>query len=461
GLVDPAPRDWDEEPGNGGFLFNGARVYLDSGHLEYATAECRTLDDIVEQENAGNAILLDTVEAQELNRRVFFVKNNTDYLGNTFGYHENYSVRLNPRGRDAVFGMMPFLVTRQLFAGAGMVDLAAGRDGRLPYHMSQRAAFVTVDVSRRVRFGGRPIINLRDEPLAEAKGLRRLHVIVGDANCSEYATALKVGTTALVAQLLERGWDPDMYLEEPVAALKGISRSPGGPWTVALVDRGTVGALEIQRRYLDAAQQAYAGRDADTDWTLGAWTECLDALADDPDRLIGKVDWLTKLARLRDFVADAPKGWADPDLVKVDLAYHHIDPAVSLYAELQRRGKLERRVHTPPNALATPVGTRAIGRARVVRALAAAHADAAIDWDAITKNLGSVANWENQLYLVYQYIDDWKELTALGGWNVIPYLIDWAGIGVRGQVIEMPDPFQTYASQAEDFAGQVARYLGR
>ena len=226
----------------------------------------RTLEAIVEQENAAAALLLDTIEAQELNRRVFFIKNNTDYLGNTFGYHENYSIRRSPRGRDLVARLMPFLTTRQLYAGAGMMRASGPTREGLPYEMSQRASFVTVDVSQRVRFGGRPILNLRDEPLAEVLGVRRLHVIVGDANRSEYATALKLGATALVAQLLESGVDPDLYLEDPVRTIKDISRHPSGPWLVTQADGSTIGAIDVQRRYLDAATSAFAGRDADTDW---------------------------------------------------------------------------------------------------------------------------------------------------------------------------------------------------
>ena len=297
GLIDPAPREWDEEPGNGGHLFNGARLYLDSGHIEYASAECRTLRDIIEQENAAAAVLLDTVESQEMNRKLFFIKNNTDHLGNTFGYHENYSIARSPRSRDLVLGLLPFLTTRQLYAGAGMTLNPAEAGGRLPFHMSQRAAFVSVDVSNRVRFGGRPIINLRDEPLSERTGLRRLHVVVGDANQSQYATALKIGTTALVAQLLAAGWNPDLYLDEAVRAIKSISRNPGGPWPVELVDGRTISAIDVQRIYLEAASAAFAGRDDDTDWTLAAWSECLDGLATDPECLVGKVDWVTKLCR--------------------------------------------------------------------------------------------------------------------------------------------------------------------
>ncbi len=459
GVIDPAPREWDEEPGNGGFLFNGARLYLDSGHIEYASAECRTLDEIVEQENAASAVLLDTVEAQELNRRVFFIKNNTDHLGNTFGYHENYAIRRSPRSRNLVTGLMPFLTTRQLYAGAGMMRAPGPTRAGLPYEMSQRASFVTVDVSQRVRFGGRPILNVRDEPLAEVTGVRRLHVIVGDANQSEHATALKLGTTALVAQLLESGFDPGIYLEDPVATIKDISRRPSGPWVVEQADGSTIGAIDVQRRYLDAARSAFAGRDADTDWTLEAWGECLDGLETDPEVLDGKVDWITKYRQLRSFADSSPHGWDDPDLIKVDLAYHHIDPVVSLFSELVRRGRAATRVSSAPDPLATPNGTRARARGTVVRALAAARADQHIDWKSIRQHLGALATWENQLLLVYQYIEDWRELDLYNGWDVIPYLIDWAGIGVKGEIFQMPDPFETYEDAASEFAASVERYL--
>ena len=458
GIIDPAPREWDEAPGNGGFLFNGARLYLDSGHIEYASAECRTLDDIVEQENAADALLLDAVESQELNRRLFFIKNNTDHLGSTFGYHENYAVRRSPLSLDMTVGLMPFLTTRQLYAGAGMT-LTGQDDGSLPFHISQRAAFVTVDVSQRVRFGGRPIVNLRDEPLAEGAGLRRLHVIVGDANRSEFATALKIGSTALVAQLLEDGWDPGLVLQEPVHTLQEISSNPAGPWAVELIDGRRMAALDVQRIYHEAADAAFRGRDSDTNWTLDAWAECLDGLERDPTVLVGKVDWVTKLEQLRRFAADSPQGWADPDLVKVDLSYHHIDPTVSLFAELQRRGVAPRRTRGDVNPLAVPAGTRALARGRIVRALVEAQADALIDWNDVHQNLGALTNWNDQLFLVYQYIEDWHELDAYGGWDFIPYLIDWTGIGVRGHLCEMPDPFESYTAAAEEFTDKLGGYL--
>ena len=146
--------------------------------------------------------------------------------------------------------------------------------------------------------------------------------------------------------------------------------------------------------------------------------------------------------------------------MKLDLAYHHVDPTVSLFSELQRRGLMYRLVSGPVNPLAIPEGTRAGARGRIVRALSEAQADSHIDWKDIQHNLGALASWENQLYLVYQYIEHWRELDEFGGWSFVPYLVDWDGIGVRGRIFEMPDPFESYEDEAEEFAGAVEGYLG-
>ena len=468
GIIEPAPREWGEVPGNGGFLFNGGRLYLDSGHLEYATPECRQLTDLVAAEQAGDRMLNGAVAAMGQQGAVYFIKNNTDHFGHTFGYHENYCLRVSPRTRDMVEGLLPFLVTRQVFAGAGMVvPPARNRRGRrieqdpAPYHLSQRAAFVSVDVSHRVRFGGRPILNLRDEPLAG--GLyRRLHIIIGDANRSEYATALKIGTTALVAQLLEAGWDPGLELANPVATLKDISRNYRGDWTADFVERGVIPAVEVQRMYLHEATRRFLGRDQDTDWTLRSWAQVLNALETDPMRLNGYVDWVTKLHQIEAFADKSAQGWDDPQLVKVDLAYHHIDPQVSLYDALRTRQKLATLTDDEQVARAVtdpPADTRAVGRSRVIRALAEARADTAIRWDLLAHRLGERAIWGDERFIVYSYVDDWQDIRDTGAWHIIPYLVDWGAVAVRDHVLELGDPYHPYLEEAERFGRAVPGLL--
>ncbi|HEX2184732.1 MAG TPA: proteasome accessory factor PafA2 family protein [Chloroflexota bacterium] len=482
GLIEPAPREWGEVPGNGGFLFNGGRLYLDSGHLEYATPECRTLEDLVAAEQAGEQILVATVAELGLQQEIFFIKNNTDHFGHTYGYHENYCLRVSPRSRDLVQGLMPFLVTRQLYAGAGMIAPTSlrgrGGGGRVnlpalpgsgshvpvtPFRLSQRADFVSVDVSHRVRFGGRPIYNMRDEPLAGGR-FRRLHIIIGDVNRSEYATALKVGTTALVAQLLELGWSPDLELENDVQAIKDISRNPHGNWTVRTARGGSMPAIEVQRTYLLEATKRFMGRDRDTDWTLRQWAAILNGLEMDPMRLVGYVDWVTKYRQLAQYAEKAEKGWDDPALVKLDLAYHHINPSVSLYSLLTKQGmiprlvddeRVERAVQHPPS------NSRAAGRGHLVRAKAEARADDAIRWEVLARRLGERAVWGDERFVVYEYVDDWRDIRDTGAWHIIPYLIDWGAVAVKDHVLELPDPFPDYAEESERFGKSVPSLLRR
>lgn len=481
GLFEPAPREWGEIPRNGGFLFNGGRMYLDSGHLEYATPECRTLDDIVAAEQAGDQIVVATLDALGLRGENYFIKNNADLFGNTYGYHENYCTRVSPRSRNLVEGLLPFIVTRQLFAGAGIVRPAATRRRRRspappmptgrtmpPFEVSQRASFITVDVSNRVRFGGRPILNVRDEPLAGGR-LRRLHLISGDANRSEYATRLKIGTTALVTQLLEEGWQPDVELENPVHALRDIAANPFGGWQVTLSDGSRIPAVDVQRRYLVEANLRYFGRDADTTWVLRQWATVLGGLESDPMRLDGYLDWVTKFLVLDRRASRSQLGWEDPALAKLDLAYHHVDPAVSLVTLLQKQGKLR---PVAPDGLADrltenpPEGTRAVARGRAVRAMAAACIDDLADWGRISRRLGERAVYGDEHTVVFDYVESHRDLTDAQAWPLINYLIGWSDLAIwnpsdpdRPHVLALPNPFDESLDVLEPFLERLPGWV--
>ncbi|MGZ4554263.1 MAG: proteasome accessory factor PafA2 family protein, partial [Mycobacteriaceae bacterium] len=189
------------------FLRNGARLYLDVGsHPEYATAECDDLAQLISHDKAGERILEDLlVDAEQrlveegIGGDIFLFKNNTDSAGNSYGCHENFLI-----GRQGEFSrlsdvLIPFLVTRQLIAGAGKV-LHTPRGSR--FCLSQRAEHIWEGVSSATT-RSRPIINTRDEPHADAEKYRRLHVIVGDSNMAETTTMLKVGSAALVLEMIE------------------------------------------------------------------------------------------------------------------------------------------------------------------------------------------------------------------------------------------------------------------
>src|SRR5439155_27276049 len=121
--------------------------------------------------------------------------------------------------------LIPFFVTRQVFAGAGKVGCEeSGVDG-IDFQLSQRADFMEAEVGLETTLK-RPIVNTRDEPHADPERFRRLHVICGDATMCEVTTFLKVGTTALVLMLVEDEiLDPEPFtLASGVESFKVVSR---------------------------------------------------------------------------------------------------------------------------------------------------------------------------------------------------------------------------------------------
>ncbi len=195
------------------FLANGARLYLDVGsHPEYATPECDSIHELVVHDKAGERILeqlagrrASSACAEEgIRGDIYLFKNNTDSAGNSYGCHENYLTSRRDDFAHYAEVLIPFLVSRQIYAGAGKV-LQTARGAM--FCICQRAEHIWEGISSATT-RSRPIINTRDEPHADAERYRRLHVIVGDSNMSEYATFLKVGATsdpAADARGAERG----------------------------------------------------------------------------------------------------------------------------------------------------------------------------------------------------------------------------------------------------------------
>ena len=394
GIVDIHYRGRDEPPGNGGFLFNGGRLYLDMGHLEYATPECRGLFDLVASDRAGEVMVQRALQQLGLAESAAYFKNNIDHhTGATFGCHENYLVR-----RDVSFSqvllpaVLPFFVTRQIYAGSGRVgcyndifEYGGPEDGEVKYQISQRADHIVTEIYQWIQFS-RAIINTRDEPLADRGLYRRLHLLVGDSNMSEYATALKVGATALILELLEEGIIPEISLLDPVQAIRDISRDLTCAWEVQLDDGRYTTALEIQYEYLAMAEQYLRGRDTEGDWVLDEWRFVLDGLQYEPGSLIDRVDWIAKKWLLESVVEVEGLEWNDPWVQSLDLEYHNLNPDKGLYHDLVRRGVMRQLVDEKlvNQAIANPPrDTRARARSAVMRALTEHKARYVIDWDSV------------------------------------------------------------------------------
>ena len=428
GMSDMHYRDWGEPPGNGGFLFNGGRLYIDMGHLEYATPECVGLFDLIAYDKAMERLIISILDDVGLSDDISFYKNNIDHFtGATFGCHENYQLRRDiPFYKVVIPTLMPFFVTRQIYTGAGRVggheevlefgDAQHRRDGFVGFQISQRADHIVTELYEWIQFS-RAIINTRDEPLGDYTKYRRLHLLVGDSNMSEYATALKVGTTAVVLDLIEEGHRPrHLALSNAVQAIKDVSRDPTHRWLVERESGGTISAIDLQREYLNLAQKILSGRDEDTDWVLREWEAVLDALEEDAYQLIDRVDWVTKKWLLETFMDEERLDWDDRWLESLDLEYHHIHPTKGLFYGIEKQGDV-RRVVTDEQIEAAmqyaPMNTRAKARAYVMRYLSENRLPCIIDW--------------NQIYFT----------------NEEPF--------------EMKDPFHTYEAEVEELLKRLSK----
>lgn len=409
GLLDAQYRDWGEPPRNGGFLYNGGRMYIDMGHLEYATPECLSLRDVVAYERAADFLLLQALEDMGLRDDVTFVRNNIDHVtGATFGYHENYLVSRDvPFHNYMIPALIPFLVTRQIYAGSGRIGfheedpydqqdrrrrrVATTVTDEVPYQISQRSDHIVEEQYEWVQFT-RAIINTRDEPLADVSRFRRIHLLLGDTNMSEYATMLKLGATMVVLQLLEEGCPmPPISLIDPVMSLRDISRDNTYRWHVDLDTGRTTSAVEVQGAYLALAERYLQGASTESDWVITEWRATLEALADDPMTLKDRVDWVAKKWLLETFMEEEELTWHDPWLQSLDLDYHKIDPERSLYSGLVDENMMRREVRNAAISDAMynpPPDTRALGRSLIMQRLADANLVRHVDWDTVHLETG-------------------------------------------------------------------------
>lgn len=372
-------------------LSNGARFYNDHAHPEYSTPECTTLREIVAQDKAGERILEECARRRNRKltdgREVRLYKNNTDFVGHSYGCHDNYLMRRDVPWDRIVSDVVPFLVTRQIFAGAGKMGVESESATVQPgvFQISQRSDFfqvlVSIDTMNR-----RPIVNTRDEPHADAEKYRRFHVIIGDSNMSEIATALKIGTTALVLELIEQGNAPHLELANPIEATKAISRDQTYDWIIELKDGRKISAIDIQRLYLAAASE-HCASDEETGWLLSEWESVLNDLQRDVMLCRDRVDWVAKKFLLATFRESEGLDWADPWLQSIDLEYHNVSLEAGLYYELARTGEMRRFLTEEEIKRAIfqpPVTTRAFFRGRSVARFC--KEIASIQWDEVVFN---------------------------------------------------------------------------
>ncbi len=373
------------------FLVNGARLYLDVGsHPEYATAECDSIGQVVVHDRAGERILEELLGSAEdrlldegIRGTVHLFKNNTDSAGNSYGCHENYLTNRTEDLNHYDEILIPFLVSRQIYAGAGKVLQTA----RGPmFALSQRAEHIWEGVSSATT-RSRPIINTRDEPHADAEHHRRLHVIVGDSNMSEYTTYLKVGVMAVLLRMVEDPTCvlPDMTLENPIRAIREISHDLSLTRRVRLADGREISALEMQAEFLSRALK-YAdnkGLPQDEQRALDMWEHVLIGLERDPLSLGAELDWVIKHNLIESYRAKHDLTLGHPKVALIDLQYHDIRRDRGLFYRLQHRGLVERTLTDGEMMEAIdqpPQTTRAKLRGDFIRRAKDKKRDYTVDW---------------------------------------------------------------------------------
>jgi hypothetical protein len=362
---------WQRFGISGWRLFNGARFYVDNFFPEYSTPECLSLKDLIAHEKAGERILQDAsrklLEAKGIGTKIF--KKNSDRQGASYACHENYLLsrpffdRLVREVGDLTkesWIFATFLVTRQIFTGSGKVGSDSRAGERIPYQLSQRADFMERLSGIETTFR-RSIINLRDTPYADARRYGRLHVIIGDSNMAEYSIFLKMGTTAMVLEMLEDEWMPAalsrFILANPVSAVKTISRDIALSETLLTKEGRRARALEVQWAFLEACSNWYRerycenhGRNSEYEEVLNIWASTLEALGRDPESLSDTLDcWIKK--RLVEKMLEE-EGYSLEDVrtndvaydlaLSTDFLYHSINEEESYYAALVREGFVRR-----------------------------------------------------------------------------------------------------------------------
>ena len=380
-------------------LTNGARLYVDHAHPEYSSPECRTPLEGTLYDAAGEEIMRRALgianDSLDPAQAITLYKNNSDGKGNSYGTHENYLVRRDVEFAHLVRAMVPHFVSRQVVFGAGKVgaETEAALEFNPPFQLSQRAEFFEEVVGLETTLK-RPIINTRDEPHSDAERFRRLHVIIGDANMSQVATFVKLGSTALLLAALEE-FGPLSFPAQPhspVHAVRAFSRDLTLRESVPCDDERSRSAWDFQdelwhlaRDYVARTGASAVAEPDEVELIMTQWREMLDGVLDDRDAVADRVDWVAKLRVVNGYQERYSLSDHDAKLRAIDLQYHDLRPSHSLAQRVGLRNlcrdvAVREAVHNPP------LSTRAYFRGQCVARFP--EQIVAANWDSVVFDLG-------------------------------------------------------------------------
>ncbi len=375
------------------FLPNGGRLYLDVGsHPEYATAECDNLLDLLKQDQAGDRIVEDlVVEAEKrLNNegilgQIHLFKNNIDAAGNSYGCHENFSVQRKHNFQQIVESMIPFLITRQIFCGAGKW-MTSSKSG--VFNLSQRSEHMWESISSATT-RSRPIVNTRDEPHADPEEYRRLHIIVGDSNMSECTTILKVATTELVLRAAESGLINDQYsIENPIRTIREISTDLSFKKRFRLTSGREVTALQIQQEIYELVtkipdfeqmmiQPLYK-------YAFDLWGRVLASIeSNNFEDVKFEIDWIIKRDFFQEYMNKHSLLGNDSRMTLIDISYHNVRKDRGLFYILEKSGLAKSLINESDvvdSMSSPPQTTRAALRGKFIKIAQEKKRDYTVDW---------------------------------------------------------------------------------
>ena len=375
------------------FLPNGGRLYLDVGsHPEYATAECDNLSDLIKQDQAGDRIVEELavsaeirLNAEGIKGQIHLFKNNMDAAGNSYGCHENFSVSRKKNFEEVTESIIPFLITRQIFCGAGKwISSSKGAN----FQISQRAEHMWESVSSATT-RSRPIINTRDEPHADPEEYRRLHIIVGDSNMSETTTVLKVATTELMLRAAELGLLKDKFIiENPIKTIREISNDLNFRNSFRLSSGREITALQMQNEMYNIVL-SIPGLDEILEkpfyrYALNLWRRSLDALESHDYSLVDmELDWMIKRKFMNSYKEKYQLNDMDSRMILLDISYHNIRKDRGLFYILEKSGMAKTLItnNDVNNAMENPPETtRAALRGRFIKVAQEKKRDFTVDW---------------------------------------------------------------------------------
>lgn len=370
-------------------LPNGARFYVDHAHPEYSAPEVLNPMDITKWDLAGEqimkiAVAIDGKDYPDDQIRVF--KNNVDNKGSSYGTHENYQMHRTTQFSKIVAGLTPHFITRQIFCGAGRIGIGQ-KSEKVGFQISQRADYIEAHVGLETTMR-RPIINTRDEPHADPKISRRLHVIIGDANMSDFANILKVGSTALVISMIEDDFVDfeEVDLLNPVGVVKEISHDLDIR-NIYLTNSGKkYSAIDIQEWYLEKSKLylSQQGFDNNSRQVIDFWEQALNGLRNNKEELASRIDWIAKLALINRYQEKDGLTLNDDVIKSIDFKYSEITSDEGIAQVLRRSNFLKTYVDSSEVNKAIsepPTDTRAWFRGQATSKFS--KSVAAASWDSL------------------------------------------------------------------------------